>query len=88
MALKTAALAVSLVAATTAQAIEMDVSGGVSMGLVSTSAPAGTPITPYVDIDARFDFSIETDGGVTIGLTLPVSAEGSADGWEIRISDQ
>ncbi len=66
----------------------MDFSGNVSMGLIGSNSPSGASVSPVVGLDVRFDFSVETDSGLTIGLTLPVSTEGTRDGWSISISDQ
>jgi hypothetical protein len=84
----TAALGAMLLASAPAQAIDLDFSGSVGMGLIGTSGASAQPISPYATLDTRFDFSIETDGGVTIGLTVPLSLDGSNEGLTLRISDQ
>lgn len=80
------ALVALLLSSGAALAIDMDMSGSISMGLIGTSDPAGATVSPMVSLDTRFDFSVETDGGLTIGLTVPVTTEATQDGWAITIT--
>ena len=81
-----AAVGLSVVAASSAHGGEIDFSGSVQIGLIGGSGQAEATVTPYAGLDARAELIWETDGGLTFGVTIPVTTEGTNGGLTVRLS--